>query len=197
MSKVTMCGGCGKAMRDGVCQKCDKRKDLAPILPDEPKEPTGWESALDASLREFNYGDIIPHEWLLRHFGVQLEPDMPANEYNKQRMRIMHAFQLFREVSLTKHKRDLKNIRGEGYLIVDPSQQVAEAMADFSDAFTTELVRVRRRIENAKLDALSQRQLRERDEAMGRLAAIEAFAGPKLPAPRIQVGELSSTTEQT
>ena len=82
-----------------------------------------WKQAVDDFLSEFNYGDVVTHEWLTTAFDLPVKNGMTYDEYKERDLRLLNAMNNFRETLLKDHKRYLVSVPGKGYLVVMPDQQ--------------------------------------------------------------------------
>lgn len=91
------------------------------------RDPIWVEAAIQAS-REFDYGDVIPHDWLLDSLNIEQLDSGTADQFRKHSFDLLQKVEGFKRVMLEEHQMYLTNVRGEGYRIVNPPQQTEIAM---------------------------------------------------------------------
>jgi hypothetical protein len=110
-------------------------------------------------------GKIIYHEWLDR----ELKLDRAAKDYAFKRLSRVSEF---RDRLLSEYKVDLKNIRGQGYMIVAAEDQTRLAMDDTIRDIGRAIVKGTSRVQNVDVAKLSDSAKKENTDALARLAGL-------------------------
>ena len=104
---------------------------------------------------EFAYGDLISLEWINDHSGIEFPKGRQLIEvYNKIALKKLSFLGQFIEEMLTEHKMSLKNVRGEGYRIVNPNEQADTAQEQFAKRLEKEADKAVNIINNTRHDML-------------------------------------------
>ena len=133
-----------------------------------------YKQAADDASATFTYGDVIPLEWLYDAFG--LEEGQTVEEYKNFQFKFMSNIISFIDEMLDTHKMKLKNIRGEGYRIVHPTEQTQVVAKDFNREVLKATKRAKSGLTNLRTDLLTtNRQRQEHTDAMARLSQFDAM----------------------
>ena len=112
-------------------------------MTDERKEklgfsPDGWDAFVNGIAEEYGDGKIIPHEWLREQFGfkpLRLEDFDSLEDFLKARdiqsMAYGDAIQHLKWELVKSRKMLLRNVRGDGYEIIRPEDQVQYGYDEF------------------------------------------------------------------
>ena len=149
-----------------------------------PKFPV-WVQAASDVVTEFDYGDVIPHEWLAAH--LELSPReglMTVNEHRALDFEAMAKMDGLRNTLLEQHQRHLENVRGVGYRVVPPQLQTDAAMRQLTQDMRRSLGKTMKVLLNVNESLLTLDDLRENTEARSKLAWIALSA--KLAPGRLQ-----------
>jgi hypothetical protein len=138
-----------------------------------------WRQAIrDFLAAGFEPGDVVPHDWLEAHFGMEAvdsEQAMTLAEFQGRQFVWLKNMDAFRTELLEKHQVFLSNVHAEGYRIVPPVEQTALAQ----DKFETEAKRAYRRaavtLRNVKLCELTDEQRRENTDAIAKLSMLRGM----------------------
>lgn len=110
-------------------------------------------------------GKIITHAWLDEALGLnRLGKDYAWKKLSRVKE--------LRERLLVEYKIDLKNIRGQGYMIVPPEEQTGVAMADTIRGIASAIAGGTARVQNVDIARLSDQAKRENADAVARLAGL-------------------------
>jgi hypothetical protein len=147
------------------------------------KDPI-WLQATEDALHAFAYGDIIPHDWLADHLGIEY-PDKPMTlkAYRERDFDLLRKVELFKDELLTKHRWYLTNVRGEGYLIVKPKHQTKTAMGKLQRELRRSVTQAMSALVHINETALSLEESRENAESKAKLAALKTLHLRQLPEP--------------
>ena len=137
-------------------------------------------SAALAAVEEFTYGDTIGKDWLLAKFGLTQPIEGTKKDFDTFAFDFLQNVEGFRGVLLEEHKMHLLNVRGVGYQIVPPKAQTKVAMDRLKEKVSAEIKRAVTVLQNTNESLLSLDQIQEKDEAIGKVAAITAFNRQRL-----------------
>lgn len=137
-----------------------------------------WRQAVQDFLREFKYGDLVPHEWLAEHFGtpaIDEDESLTAGDYRRRQFEWLQNIESFKAELLRDHSVLLQAVRGEGYRWVPPHEQTRIA----EDAFQKDAGRAFRsaayKLKHVRLSELSDDQRRENVDAVTKLASMRSM----------------------
>lgn len=128
-------------------------------------------------------GELITHEWLDEHLGL----DPHAKGYSLERFKRISAF---RKELLTNHQIDTKCVTGQGYYIVAPQDQTSLALDDTAAAIRAQVAKGLTRVINTKRAALDDAGRAENDSAISALGTLGPMIaqgikrGRRIPANR-------------
>lgn len=93
--------------------------------------PDGWAKFLGELAAIYGEGNLIPHDWLKEKFGLkklELSDFETVDDFvealNRQQFAYMQVVDSVRWELLKQEKMYMRNVRGEGYEIVRPNDQV-------------------------------------------------------------------------
>jgi len=140
-------------------------------------------SAAYRANRLFDYGETISKEWLYKNFAL-VEPEVcTKKEFEKFNFEFLQNMEGFRWAMLTEYKKCLRSVRGVGYQIIKPTEQTNFAMDNLKSSFAKEMKKAANILVNTEVKLLTDAEVRKRDEAHGKLAAIAAFHSNRLDVP--------------
>lgn len=152
-----------------------------------PVDPIWRQAAIDA-VDEFEYGDIIPWEWLTE----ALQLSRPNTLLTPEQFQSLQFEQLtrvdgFRDEMLTQYERYLINVRGIGYKIVEPPHQTREAMVKLHRELRKSVAAAMEALVNINSRMLSLDDSRENADARAKVAAfnrlhVKNFSGKNPPS---------------
>lgn len=119
-----------------------------------------------------DYEAVIPLDQLDEMLGVTLPKFGTISEIQSAQLARMAAIEHLSGELLKTHSLMLKNVRGEGYKIVLPGQQVSTAMRDGTAKVVKELRKAARRVVNVRTQELNPQQVAEQEDALNKLAGL-------------------------
>lgn len=128
----------------------------------------------------FKYGDMIPHSWILNAFRLEIPEEGTREMFRKAQFEVLSYTEGFKEDLLERHKMYLKNVRGEGYLVIKPAEQTDTAMEALRDGVRTNIRKAMNALTNVNEALLTIEEMRYRDEATGKIAALSVFSKNRL-----------------
>jgi len=128
----------------------------------------------------FSYGDMIPHSWILNAFKLEIPTQGTLDSFRKVQFEILSYTEKFKDELLGVHKMYLKNVRGEGYLVIKPAEQTDTAMDALRTGVRANVQKALTALTNVNEALLSMEEMRYRDEATGKIAALSVFSKNRL-----------------
>lgn len=128
----------------------------------------------------FEYGHLITREWLLQQFSLREPSYGSKKDFEDFAFEFLQDIEEFKRIMLTEHKKLLISVRGRGYRICLPNQQVKETMDAFKRDIDRATGKATLRLININEHLLTSDEIRSRDDSHGRIAAIHAFSGKRL-----------------
>ncbi|WP_205750331.1 hypothetical protein [Diaphorobacter sp. HDW4B] len=124
-------------------------------------------------LAEFKYGDIVPHSWLVAHFGLPLPDDtMSAASFQARQFEWLSSIEGFKSTLLHDHQVLLQSVRGEGYRWVPPPEQTQAATKEFERDARKAFRTAGNRLKNIRHLELTEDQRRTNVDALARLSQL-------------------------
>lgn len=93
-----------------------------------------WLQAADDLVREFSYGDTVPHEWLDEHLGIEYPETGTRETMQAISLQKLTCTEELKIILREEHLILLRNVRGVGYELVHPNAQTEAVMEDYRDA---------------------------------------------------------------
>lgn len=144
-----------------------------------------WRQAATDSMKEFGYGDTIPHEWLWAHLEIDPPDDWRGSmdDFKSHQFDLLTKMDGFRSVLLEEHKRFLVNERGIGYKIVLPKMQTSEAMHRLHNELRRNLLKTMRALVHVNETVLSLEEAKENAEAKAKVSWLNTMGVKRLEKP--------------
>lgn len=139
-----------------------------------------YEQAARDAVKLFSYGDVIPKSWLMDKFNLKMPEVGTKAIFDSVAFEFLQNVDRFKDILLFEHKMLLVAVRGEGYRIVKPEQQSEVAMRRLRDQVARELRKAVDTLTHIRDDLLCDSEIRKRDEALGKTAALAAFSTKRL-----------------
>lgn len=145
-----------------------------------------WRQAAVTAAEAFEYGDIIPLEWIREH----LEIDEPVGLLTVERHRelqfdLLQKVENFKAIMLEEHKRFLVNVRGVGYKIIAPPHQTNAAMKRFQREFHKSLQQAMSALVHINESVLTLEDARDNAEAKAKLGYLKAIGKHSLDSKQL------------
>jgi hypothetical protein len=147
----------------------------------EDARPTAyppWRNAMELFFAEkYGPGDVLTHEWLHNAFNIEMPTnEMPYWKAKQLEFLYMGQVQKFQQNLLRMYQIDImENVRGIGYEILHPGQQVQAAETAARKTFRRVLQKRTDRLINIRYPELTHRQRREHADALARLGFWKAM----------------------
>ncbi|MFZ2306857.1 MAG: hypothetical protein WAW73_17825 [Rhodoferax sp.] len=138
-----------------------------------------WKQAVQDFLATFTYGDLVPHEWLVEHFGMPPLKDsqkLTAADFRRRQFDLLANTESFKHALLEQHQIFLQAVRGEGYRWSHPGEQTALATKEFERDAKRAFRSAGQRLRNVRLTELTDDQRRENTDAIAKVSALRGMA---------------------
>jgi hypothetical protein len=140
------------------------------------KEQNRWEEVAEGIHSIFDYGEVITLKWLYKAFGIEMPTPMtPKHVSDKRQWDFFSMFENCRNALRENYSMHLHNIRGEGYLIVEPQNQTSVAEKNGKEKIGKEIDRCKSIIEHVNYGRLNEDQKRENRDALCRVTKLQGF----------------------
>lgn len=139
-----------------------------------------WRQAVENASDSYTYGDVIPHEWLIDHFGLEKPKHGTDEQFKKYQFDFLEAMEGFKNAMLVEHHMALENVRGRGYRILHPNEQTDFAIRQYKITMAREVRKAANLLHNIEVSMLTPEEQRENINARGKLAAIQSFTRKQL-----------------
>jgi hypothetical protein len=137
-----------------------------------------WKQAVKDFLAEFQYGDLVPHEWLEAHFGLLTIEDsqrLTANAFKARQFAWLANIEAFKAELLTTHQVCLESVRGAGFRWVPPAEQTGYATKEFERDARKTFSSAGKRLKHIRLSELSEGQRAENVDAIAKISALRGM----------------------
>lgn len=139
-----------------------------------------WKQVVRDILDNFTYGDALTKQWLKPRLGVVI-PEVGTSEVIlRAQLLYMQAMGSVKNALLEDHNMYLLTKPGLGFIICKPENQTQQAMQKYRRKVRKETHQVISALVNLNIEDLSDKQVKERDDALNNIAAIAAFSGKRL-----------------
>jgi hypothetical protein len=125
----------------------------------------------------FDYGALIPKEWILSNFEIKRPVTGSFEAFEKFALAYMSFVESFKAEMLETHAKYLISVKGEGYNVILPSQQADIAMEKLRKVIKSELNRAVNILQNTNEHFLSLDDIKKRNDHLGNIASLKAFSG--------------------
>lgn len=140
-----------------------------------------WRQAAKDAVAAFDYGDIIPRDWLLDHLGIaEPQEKLTAKQHQAYAFEILSKTDGFKEEMLTRYQRYLVNIRSIGYKLIEPPHQTNAAMTRLSKDLRKAISQAMSAVVNINDKALTLEESQANADARAKLGTIATLHAKKL-----------------
>lgn len=148
----------------------EEKFDLLPEFP-------AWKAQIPDLLKRYQLGELIPSEYFFELFDNNpKEAGINAVEYQKRQLQMMTDMDRLKKIMLVQYKRDLQNVRAQGYRLVPPAEQAEIAEREVHVQIVKVLKNAEERVVNTDLAALNQDEKRRHMDASVRLINLANMA---------------------
>lgn len=140
--------------------------------------PRWRQAVIDFFAAGFKPGDVISHDWLEEHFGLDPIEDGQAltiQAHRERQFKWLQAMEAFKTELLERYRVCLVSVFGEGYRVVPPGQQTELATEKFEAEAKRAYRKAAMRLKYVKVEELTEAQRRENVDAIARLSMIQGM----------------------
>lgn len=134
-----------------------------------------WKQAV-ADAQAFDYGQTITFDWLRKAFDLPEFAEGTKEEFQRSQFTFLEHMDGFRDALLHTQKKALRNIRGVGYLVIQPNEHADFAKDKFRYYIAKGIEAASEILENTAFDRLTQEELQASRDAQAKIAAFNAIA---------------------
>lgn len=135
-------------------------------------------------------GDIISLHWLKQALEIKEAQNLETVDAIQWDM--LQKMEMFKSELLIKHQIALKNVRGEGYMIIPPGDQALYAAEEGIKAFNKGMKRTEKLLDNVRLSKMDNEEKRRHTDAQIKFSAIKGM----LNKQRINVFSIFKDTKR-
>jgi hypothetical protein len=142
-----------------------------------------WRQAVQDFIAEFEYGDIVGHDWLETRFGMPglaEDQQLTSDKFRERQFEWLANVEAFKTELLRDHQICLQSIRGKGYRWVPPNEQTDIAVADFQRGAKKIFSSAGQKLRNLRLSELSDGERKSNIDAVAKLSALQGMAAKTL-----------------
>ena len=122
---------------------------------------------------QYAFGDVVSHEELDRLLEIERPPGrMTAAEHDALKWRFLGEMDALTTTLLVEHQILLRNIRGQGYILIQPSEQTAVALADLHAQIGRALKKGANRLAFIRLDLMTEEERQRNVAARAHVSAL-------------------------
>lgn len=118
----------------------------------------------------FKDGDLLSRDWIAH--ALDIPPVRTLQDAERIQWMTLARVEAFKEYLLTERKVALRTARGQGYVVIPPSQQAEYAAREAMSLVHKGLQKGAKIMENTRLDALTDSQKRRHTDAELRLSGL-------------------------
>jgi hypothetical protein len=137
-----------------------------------------WRQAVQDFIAEFQYGDIVGHEWLEIRFGMpglSEDQQLTADQFRERQFEWLANVEAFKNELLRDHQICLQSIRGKGYRWVPPNEQTELAVADFHRGAKKMFSSVGQKLRHLRTAELSDGERRANVDAAAKISQLQGM----------------------
>jgi hypothetical protein len=149
--------------------------------------PAWKQAAAELFDGRYVFGDVVPHEVLQATLGLPKPTGkVEVEEYESWRLSLLSQVDALTDYLLEEKQICLRNVIGEGYMLLKPAEQTAFAVKQGQKGMKSALQKMGRRLSFIDRTALSSEQAKENADALARLSFLKQQVRR---ARRMQIGE--------
>lgn len=131
-------------------------------------------SAIEAFDRcEFKDGDMISHDWI--KWALKIKTPSSIEEVQELQFLLLSRMDDFRDRLLMERKIALRNIRGNGYMVVPPSDQAYYAAEEGLKHIRKGLQKAELLLENARVDQMTAEERKRHVDTQCRFDSLRGI----------------------
>jgi len=119
-----------------------------------------------------SYGELIAHEWLMEQFHLEYPETGTKEEIEEISFAYLQCVTSMSQFLLEEHQLALQNVRGKGYRVVPPQEQIGVAKDQARFDLHRTLRKYAQRLQHIRYDELDVEQQRRRDDEAAKLTQM-------------------------
>ncbi len=131
-----------------------------------------WMTPAEWTASNAAYGDLLTHEWLQGQFCLEKPETGTQEDFDRFGFDYMQAVSSMSQYLLEEHQLALQNVRGKGYRVVPPSEQIDVAKRQARSDLHRAVRRYSQHIQHIRYDELSRDQQKQRDDEAAKLSQL-------------------------
>lgn len=141
---------------------------------EEPKLYPLWKEAVSEFIREGldAPGTILSEDWKMMHFGLALPTSAKYEDVQKFQLKMLSAFESFRETLLQTHQVHLKSIGGGAHIVLAPHEQTSNAWNTGITDIARTMRQMRTRLTHVQIESLTNTERKENTDALVRMSMM-------------------------
>ncbi len=139
-----------------------------------------WKQAVEDIVEDYDYGDVINLDWFYDSFGTLPPEKGTLEEFKAFQLDFLANIENVKNELLEEHDMMLVSVRGVGYRIVKPKEQVKIAWEKLKYDVVKALSKGERRIVNINTEMISKEQRQERTEKLAKISQLKTFQRKRL-----------------
>lgn len=138
-----------------------------------------WRQAVQDVLAEFQYGDLITHEWMEARFGMPSISEshrLTSEQFRERQFEWLANVEAFKSELLREHQVCLQSVRGKGYRWVPPHEQTDVAVGEFERDARRVFRQTGQKLRNLRVSELTDDQRRTNMDTLAKFSALKGMA---------------------
>ena len=131
-----------------------------------------WMDAAEWIANNSDYGDLVTHDWLWEKFQITKPKYGKQEDFDKADFEYMRCIAGLCQYLLEEHKLAIQNVRGQGYRVVPPKEQIDVARRQAKTELHKSVRRYAQHLEHIRYDELEQHQQQQRDDEAAKLSQM-------------------------
>jgi len=131
-----------------------------------------WIEVDDWIASNTEYGDLIEHDWLQKQFHLEKPEYGKAEVFDKFNFDYMQYMSNMSKYLLEEHALALQNVRGKGYRVVPPCEQIGIAKKQAKNELHRAVSRYASHLQYIRYEELPSHEQRRRDDEAAKLSQM-------------------------
>ncbi|WP_312151929.1 hypothetical protein [Pseudomonas sp.] len=134
--------------------------------------------AVEDFLAQFEYGDLVGHDWLEVRFGMPSMSEsksMTAEQFRDRQFEWLANVEAFKAELLRDHQVCLQSVRGRGYRWVPPHEQTGVAMEELGRNVRKVFRSTGQKLRHLRITELTDEQRRDNLDQVAKFSALRGM----------------------
>lgn len=137
------------------------------------RDAPDWMGVAEHVAQSCSYGDMLTHEWIVDQLGIQKPEYGSQEDFDAFNFAYMQSISSLSKYLLEEHQLAVQNVRGKGYRVVPPDEQVDAAKKHVHQEMHRAIRRYASHLTNIRYDELSSESQRRRDDEAAKLTQMK------------------------